>query len=281
MSSSRRPDPLAFDVSAWPALPRLKGLMVVGTDTGVGKTLIAGAIARYLLGRGRRVEVFKPAATGCRHDREGLVSEDAEFLAAAAESRRMLAEIAPLRYSRATAPNVAAQWAHQTVDLEAMFASYRRLEGQCDAVVVEGVGGVLCPISDDFWVIHLAKLADLPVVIVARAGLGTINHTLLTLYAARQAGLHVAGVVINRYLLEPPTGPAARSSPSAREGPADDADLAMFTNPEQIALRGKVAVLAIVPEDAESSVEKACIGSGTQFAIAQVDWEAIMGLERG
>lgn len=289
MSSSRKPDPLTFEVSAWPALPRLKGLMVVGTDTGVGKTLIAGTIARCLLGRGRRVGVFKPAATGCRREGPELVSEDAAFLAAAAGSRQSQAEVAPLRFERATAPNVAAQWAGQNVDLEAMFAAWRRLEGQCDAVMVEGVGGLLCPISDDFWVIHLAKLLGLPVVIVARAGLGTINHTLLTLCAARQAGLRLAGVVINRYLLEPPHSPAGAggrsqpigpSSPLAEQGPADGAELAMFTNPEQIASRGSVPVLAIVPEDEESSVEKACIGSQTQFAISRVNWEDIAGLER-
>lgn len=274
MNTSKKTDPFDFDVSAWPALPRLKGLLVVGTDTGVGKTLIAGAIARQLLRHRRQVEVFKPAATGCRHDREGLVSEDAEFLAKAAESRRMLAEICPLRFSRATAPNVAAQWSHQAVDLEAMFAAYRQLEGQCEAVVVEGVGGLFCPISDDFWLVHLAKLLALPVVIVARAGLGTINHTLLTLFAARRAGLIVAGVVINRYLLEPPAGPSRADMPQF----AQDADLAMFTNPDQMALRGNVPILAIVPEDAESSVQKACIGSDTQFAISQVDWEKIMAL---
>ncbi|HOD82123.1 MAG: ATP-dependent dethiobiotin synthetase BioD 1 [Planctomycetes bacterium ADurb.Bin126] len=277
MSSSRKPDPLTFDVSAWPALPRLKGLMVVGTDTGVGKTLIAGTIARCLVGRGRRVAVFKPAATGCRCESGDLVSEDAAFLAAAARSSQALAQIAPLRYERATAPNVAAAWAGQPVDLEAMFAAYRRLEGQCDVVIVEGVGGILCPISDDFWVIHLARLLELPVVVVARAGLGTINHTLLTLHAARQAGLHLAGVVVNRYLLDPP---AAGLQGAAGAGPSDDAELAMFTNPEQIALRGGLGVLAIVPEDAESSVEKSCIGSETQFAIARVDWEAIAGLGR-
>ncbi len=277
MSSSKKPDPLTFDVSAWPALPRLKGIMVIGTDTGVGKTLIAGTIARCLVGRGRRIAVFKPAATGCRREGEELVSEDAAFLAAAARSPQSQAQIAPLRYERATAPNVAAAWAGQTMDLEAMFAAYRRLEGQCDMVIVEGVGGLLCPISDDFWVVHLARLLELPVVVVARAALGTINHTLLTLHVARQAGLHVAGVVVNRYLLEPPAA-APKAAPGA--GPSDDAELAMFTNPEQIILRGGVDVLAIVPEDAESSVEKACIGSETQFAVNRVDWEAIATLAR-
>jgi len=199
----RREQQFDFDVSAWPKLPRLRGLMVVGTDTEVGKTLIAGAIAHCLKRSGRRVEVFKPAASGCRREREGLISTDAEFLAACAESRRTLAEISPVRYAAALAPNVAAEREHRPVDLAAIFESYARLEGACDCVIVEGVGGLLCPINDEFWVIHLAKMLCLPLVIVARAGLGTINHTLLTLYAARSAGLEVAGVVINRYRIDP------------------------------------------------------------------------------
>jgi len=252
--------PFDFDVSGRPSLARLRGLFVTGTDTGVGKTLIAGAIARHLRKAGRRVEVFKPAASGCRTDRGRLVSPDAEFLAACADSSRTLAEITPVTFALPVAPNVAAGREGRPVDLEAIFAAYHSL-ADCspDAVIVEGIGGLLCPIGDDFWVIHLAKMMDLPVVIVARAGLGTINHTLLTLHAARCAGLRVAGVVINRYQVDPEAG------------------LAVLTNPTQIAQRGGAAVLALVPEDPRSCVESATIGKDVEFAIGQVDWEKIMG----
>ncbi|MBN1942340.1 MAG: dethiobiotin synthase [Phycisphaerae bacterium] len=266
MNTSR--DSFSFDVSAWPALPRLRGLFVVGTDTDVGKTLIAGAIARTMRKDFASVEVFKPAATGCRKTPAGLVSEDAEFLAWAAESKRPLADIAPVRYAPAVAPNVAAQRTHTPVDLNAIFDAYGRLAGQADAVVVEGVGGLLCPITDDFWVIHFAKMTQLPVVIVARAGLGTINHTLLTLHAARAAGLHVAGVIVNRYEIETPLSDAH----AAAKG---DAVLAMHTNPQQINQRGNVKILALVPNEAENSVADARIGSNTQYAIDAVDWKAI------
>lgn len=267
--------PFEFDVTRWPTLPRLRGVFVTATDTEVGKTLIAGAIAENLRRRNLRVEVFKPAATGCRHGREGLISADAEFLAACADSRRMLAEITPVRYATALAPNVAAQRERRPVDLDAIFDAYRRLQGQADAVVVEGVGGLLCPIRDDFWVIHLAKMTGLPLVIVARPGLGTINHTLLTLHAARSAGIPVAGVVINRYRIDP----AAQADRNAPVGgsPHGDADLAVSTNPAQIAQLGQVNVLAIVPDDPESSVEQAVLGSDVRFAVAQVDWEGILG----
>jgi dethiobiotin synthetase len=275
-TSNKSPNPpFDFNVSRWPSLPRLSGVFVTGTDTEVGKTLIAGAIARTLSKQGMKVEVFKPAATGCPRQREQLVSADADFLAACSDSRRTLSEITPVRYAAAVSPNVAAQRERRPVDLDAIFRSYASLAGQCDAVVVEGVGGLLCPISDDFWVIHLALMTRLPVLIVARPGLGTINHTLLTLHAARSAGLSVAGVIINRYQVDP----AAQRQLESKAEPYThgDAELATWTNPEQIARRGNVEVLAIVPDDPESSVEKAVLGNDVLFAIGQVNWKKMLG----
>ncbi len=225
------------------------------------------------------VDVFKPVASGCRRTREGLVSPDAEFLAACAESPRPLAEINPVRYKAALAPNVAAERAQKSVDLEAIFEAYSRLEGTRGCVIVEGVGGLLCPISDDFWMIHLAKMMRLPLIVVVRPGLGTINHTLLTLHAARSAGLEVAGVVINRYRIDP----AAKKAIEERKEPYThgDGDLAVYTNPAQIAERGSTEVLAIVPEEEESSVERATLGKGVEFAVGQVDWWRIASSARG
>ena len=256
------PDGLAPEIP----LPAMRGVFVTSTDTGVGKTVIAGAIARSLNLAGVRTEVFKPAASGCRHDRGQLISEDAEFLAACADSARMLEEITPLRYAAALAPNVAAERAGRKVDIEAIFEVYRRLEGQCDAVVVEGIGGLMCPISDDLWVVHLAVMMALPVVIVARPDLGTINHTLLTIHAARSAGLRIAGVIVNRYQTDP--------LQSDTQGP--DAEIAMLTNPTQIAQKGETQILALVPEDFETSVSNAVLGPGVSFAVDQVDWKKII-----
>jgi len=251
-----RPGP-SFDVSAYPPLPAARGVFVTGTDTEVGKTLIAGAIARHLHRGGRRVGVFKPAASGCRAAPTGeLVSDDAAFLAASAGRPHAGQWVCPQRFAEPLAPNVAADRAGTTVDLDAIFAAYRQVADDSECVVVEGVGGLLCPITDDFWVIHLAMLCRLPVVIVARPALGTINHTLLTLHAARSAGLTVAGVIVNRY-------------------PRDNAGAAASTNPEQIAARGAVKVLAVVPDDPTASVADARIGPSVQAAIDAVDWAAI------
>ena len=258
--------PFDFDVSAWPALPKLRGLMVTGTDTDVGKTLVAGAIARTLRGRGTRVDVFKPVATGCKSVRGDLVSTDTEFLAACANSDRPLSEITPVRYCAALAPNAAALREGRPVDLDAIFEACRRLEGQSEFVIVEGVGGLLCPITDEFWVIHLARLLSLPVVIVARAGVGTINHTLLTIHAARGAGVNVAGVVVNRF---PPDLIVEASSNLAA---GSDDEIAMLTNPAQIAARGGVDVLAVIPDEPANCVEQSRLGPDTLFAASQVNW---------
>ncbi len=262
-------DPFTFDVSRWDDLPRVRGLFVTGTDTEVGKTLVAGAIARHLRKRGRRVAVFKPAASGCRRDRGQLVSSDAEFLAACADSGDPLSDIAPLRFAAPLAPNVAAQREGTPIDLEVMFDAYRRVTAEADLVIVEGVGGLLCPLSDELWVVHLARLMHLPLVIVSRAGLGTINHTLLTLHAARSAGLYVAGVVVNRY----PPDLLVDLQQGCVSGWAED--LSILTNPHQIAARGRTGVLAVVPDEPDNSVEQVAIAPATQDAIDQTDWDAL------
>jgi dethiobiotin synthetase len=251
---------LDFDTSRWGELPKTRGLFITATDTDVGKTVIAGAIARQLRMDGHDVEVFKPAASGCTRDGSGqLVSRDAAFLAACADSQRPLAEIAPVRFHEPLAPNVAAARAGESVDLQAIFDAWRRIAETHRPVIVEGVGGLLCPISDEFWVIHLAKMLAMPVVIVARPNLGTINHTLLTVHTARSAGLNVAGVVINRMPVDP-----------------DPPDIPSQTNPEQIAQRGSVEVLTCVPNDKLTNVEKARLGPETQLAISRVDWHKII-----
>ncbi len=265
-----------FSIDNYPALPRLKGLMITGTDTGVGKTLIAGAIAQYLRRKGRRVGVFKPVASGCRRRREGLFSEDGEFLSACADSMQSLSDVVPICLGPALAPNVAAARSGRKMDLNMIFEAYRRMEGSHDVVIVEGVGGLLCPITDAFWVIHFARMIQLPLVIIARPGLGTLNHTLLTIHAARSAGLTVAGVIVNGYQIEPHRQEQLRTvSRAASEAQSIDSELSMLSNPEQIARLGKVDVLTIVPQEADNSVQHAMLGKDTQFAISQVAWEKL------
>ena len=190
--------------------PRLKpGLFITATDTGVGKTVITCAIAAALRRRSGtpksdaiRVGVFKPMATGCRQDREGLVSEDAEALAHFADCRQPLEVICPIRYRPAMAPGVAAELTGIPTDWSALDRSLRVLDETHDTVLVEGVGGVLVPLDARDCLLTVRELAvalGYPVVVVTRATLGTLNHTAMTVDILRQAGCRIAGLVINGF----------------------------------------------------------------------------------
>src|SRR4051794_26116083 len=143
----------------------IPGLFITGTDTGVGKTVVAGAIADWFRRRHQRVGVLKPIATGCVHRREGLVSEDAEFLAHCADARFPLDVICPVRYAEPLAPAVAAERAGQPVDWDAVQRSLRLMESGSDVLIVEGVGGVMVPLDAKHTVLDLAQWLALPAVV--------------------------------------------------------------------------------------------------------------------
>jgi dethiobiotin synthetase len=170
-----------------------RGIFVTGTDTGVGKTLVACALVRALRARGCDVGVMKPAETGV-----GPAGPlDALALREAAGSEDPLDDVCPVQLALPAAPTVAAEHAGTEVDLGAIRAAWRRVRARHDFVVVEGAGGLLVPLAKDFTMADLAAELGLPVAVVARAALGTINHTLLTLEAAERRGLAVVGVVIS------------------------------------------------------------------------------------
>jgi len=263
-----------FDVSAYPPLPTLRGLLVVGSDVGVGRTLVAGAIARALRRRGRAVEVFKPIATGCRRKAEGLVSDETAFLAACAESGRTLAEISPVRFRSALPPNLAAEREARPVSLEAIFQGYRRLADAAGAVIVEAPSGLLGTLTERFRTIHLARMMNLPLVVVSRCGAAAVELTTLTLHAARSGGLSLAGVVLNGHLPGPGGSPVLpRRRSLGRRG---EEDLEIGANILAINRGGGAEVLAVVPRESANDVDKARLGLDTQFAIDQVRWERFL-----
>lgn len=240
----------------------IPGLVITGTDTGVGKTLVAGAVAEWLRLDGRRVAVCKPVATGCVKRREGLVSEDAEFLAHCADARHPLDLICPQRYVEPLAPAIAAQRAGRPLDWESIDRSLKLMTPGSDAMVIEGVGGLLVPMDDKHVFADLVQWLGVPAVVVARAGLGSINHALLTVEALHRRNVPVAGVVINRYHADP--------TPVVEE-----------TNPRAIEKWGKVPILCIVPEDRVSRIGDALappLPEGVTAAVAQVDWAKLAGL---
>ncbi|HEU5104564.1 MAG TPA: dethiobiotin synthase [Solirubrobacterales bacterium] len=169
------------------------GVFVTGTGTEVGKSVVAATIARTLVAEGKRVAVFKPAVTGLD---EG-VETDYELLCRAANSSQSDEEIAPYRYGPPASPHLAAALAGEEIDPERLREAAARAAEGAEAIVCEGVGGLLVPLSPDYLVRDLAADLGYPVVVVAAPGLGTINHTLLTVEAARAAGLEVTAVVLN------------------------------------------------------------------------------------
>ena len=168
-----------------------EGFFITGTDTEVGKTFFTAGLASLLKVRGYEVGVFKPVATG------GAPSEDALLLKEASGVTDDLEEINPVCLPDPYSPNVAAELANQPIDMSLVQDTYARLSSKHQMMLVEGVGGLLVPILNDYSVADLAKDLGLPLIVVARSTLGTINHTLLTLEAAAARGLEVRGVVYN------------------------------------------------------------------------------------
>jgi dethiobiotin synthetase len=173
------------------------GIFITGTDTDVGKTVISAGLALVLRGRGMKVGVMKPVATGCYGGEERLVSPDAVFLLEAAENEYP-ALTSPSRFRNPLSPNVAAMLEKKEVDIPDILKSYRELQKHYDFIIVEGVGGLMVPLKKDYYVANLIRDMGLPIVIVSYAGLGAINHTLLTVDAATIRGLEVRGIIFNR-----------------------------------------------------------------------------------
>lgn len=183
----------------------MRGVFVTGTDTGVGKTYLTSAIAATLRARGERVGVAKPVLTGT--DEDGPHDHD------------VLRAVTAATFGPAVSPHLAAELAGTELDPAALVAAVRRAAAGSDAVVVEGVGGLLVPLAPGYDVRDLAVELGLPVVVAARPGLGTINHTLLTLEAARAAGLDVRAVVLTPWPPEPSVMERSNAETIARHVP--------------------------------------------------------------
>jgi len=173
------------------------GIFITGTDTDVGKTVVAAGLALALKERGMKVGVMKPVATGCQGPEGHLVSEDAVFLWEAAENE-FPTLTSPSRFRSPLAPHVAATLEKREVNLKAIHHYFKELQKQYDFLIVEGIGGLLVPITKDYFVANLIREFHLPIVVVAKGGLGSINHTLLTVDAALIRGFEVRGIIFNR-----------------------------------------------------------------------------------
>ena len=184
----------------------MRGLFVIGTGTGVGKTVLSAALLAAIAAAGERVSAYKPVVTGL-DDPPGEWPPDHELLASVAGMTPE--QVAPRRYGPAVSPHLAAELAGERADPEQIAvtaeAALHTADEQGATLIVEGVGGLLVPLAEGFTVRDLAARLGLPLLIAAPPGLGTINHTLLTLEAARAAGLDVRAVVLTPW----PERPAA------------------------------------------------------------------------
>ncbi len=178
---------------------KTRGIFVTGTDTGVGKTLISGALARTLRNKAIHCGVMKPVESGCRTGQSGLIPQDGQYLKQAALSNEPIDQITPIRFKKPLSPYAA------VLSGEAPKYAFSHIQKTAQSLldrhqflIIEGVGGLLAPLTPEECVIDMIKALQLPVLLVARSGLGTLNHTLLTLRYGESQGLSFIGVILNR-----------------------------------------------------------------------------------
>src|SRR4030065_1207841 len=225
-----------------------RGVFITGTDTGVGKTIIAGALILVIRSLGLRVCGMKPIETGCMKAESGfkdrvLETSDGMFLKETADMDDSIDVITPILFEKPLAPFPASEIEGIPVDIDKIKKAFESLLRKYDMVVVEGIGGLLVPLKRDYFVLDLVKQFGLPIIIVSRPGLGTINHTLLTVNYAMKEGLNVAGIIMN-YSQSP------------------EKTLAEETNPKVIRQISPVPIIGIFPylEDLEKdTIERAAV----------------------
>lgn len=197
-----------------------KGIFIVGTDTGVGKTIVAAGIAGALYRRGIDVGVMKPVSAGFR--------EDARFLMRAVDCKDPIDVVNPIHLRLPLAPYVAAKLLKKRIDLQKIDRAFKTLSKRHTFMIIEGAGGLLVPLTKKCLVADLAKRFNLPALVVARATLGTINHTLLTIEALRVRKIPIVGILLNG--LEP-----------------KHRSLAVRTNPKVLRKFARLPILGILP----------------------------------
>ena len=199
---------------------KTKGLFITGTGTEIGKTVIAGCLAATLKDAGINVGVMKPICSG-----DNL---DAQYLKHAAQVNEPLTLINPIYLKYPLAPSVSARIQDKEIDINDIDKAIDTFSKKYDFLIVEGVGGIAVPITDDYLVAHLIHHLQMPILIVADAGLGTINHTMLTVSFAQAFNLKIVGVILNQLH-------------------SDETGLAERTNPHEIEKLTQVPVIGVLP----------------------------------
>lgn len=228
----------------------LKGVFVTGTDTGVGKTIVSAALAHFLTERGLNVGIMKPVESGVS-DPSGL-GDDGRLLQWAAKCSDGIEDITPYRLRAPLAPAQAAKKEGCFIDFSGLIATAQILGKRHDFLIIEGAGGLMTPLSGGLLMADLAKEIGLPLLVVTTPRLGTINHTLLTIFAAQQMEIPVAGYLINRMPAQP--------------------DEAEETAPHTLASLASADILGVLPEVNGDEREKVIGLSATLKTLPSLPW---------
>lgn len=227
----------------------LDGIFITGTGTEIGKTVVAGGLAAALKTYDVHVGVMKPISSG------GVA--DAHFLKHAAQVDDPLTLINPIQLEHPLAPSVAAKLEDNVIDISNITTAYNQLKLKYEFLIVEGVGGIAVPITDEMLIVHLIKRLNLPVLIVADAGLGTINHTLLTVAFAKQYNLEIVGIVLNERQNKP-------------------IGIAEQTNPAEIERITNIPVIGVVPYDKKWDSQKPDVTFLAECILNNVDLKKML-----
>ena len=221
----------------------MRGLFVTGTDTGVGKTVLSAALVAAMVGAGEDVSAYKPMLTGTEEPPQEPWPADHELLGSV--SGQPAEQVAPRRFGPAVSPHLATELQASPITAQELLADARQAAARAGAgvLVVEGVGGLLVPLTEGYAVRDLARELGLGLLIAARPGLGTINHTLLTLEAARAVGLEVHAVVLTPWSLAPSPMELSNRDTIARLGSVDVHLLEALERPDRQSLARAGATL--------------------------------------
>ena len=201
-------------------------VFVTGTDTDIGKTVVTAGLAAVMQSLGYKAGVYKPIQSGAEEKNGFLISPDLSYVK---KLDFYVETLCTYLLKPPTAPRIAAEIDGVSINLNAINREYQSIKQTCEVVFVEGAGGLMVPVTKESLMIDIAKMLDIPLLVVARPHLGTINHTLLTINQAKQAGLDIAGVIINRY-------------------PSGTTDIAIKTAPRLIEEYSDSSILGIIPD---------------------------------
>jgi len=232
----------------------MTGIFITGTDTNIGKTVIAAGLAGALKNKGYSVGVMKAIQSGAGIRNGKLYSPDAEFMIKVAGNNDEMGLVCPYLLKEAMAPGIAAEIEKIEINFDVIKSAYSELEKRHDIVIVEGAGGIAVPIKKKFLISDLIKYLDIPAIIVARAGLGTINHTFLTIEYAKSSGKKIIGIIINDY----------------RGGIVEEKNPGVITD-----LTG-IPILGIIPYDQDICSEKGAPGNIVSLIEKNVNFDLII-----